>query len=927
MLKINFRDLYEKIDSDIKKLDIIRENIIDYENKILELYDSNPESNLLLKNNTIDPTKINIEKFNNSETFKYNFDIITENIFDTWDFPNCIVLGDICFQSLLKNNSRDRFYFLPDKLSEIYIYFYGITYEKLSVELDKLFNLLKKKMHVKLEFYEDDSFVVIKSKFPYRTIFISKNIYQSKDQILLSQNIDCKGIGFDGTNILISQKCLLSLYYFENYLSLDRYVEHYDNEIIKYNCMDFNFNFPEKDLLPDTIYDNNIGYAKILSANNSDRFINFRNYDSKNITNTFSSYKYSAIKGIDRELFLSGLFITTELKNYFIDIVNKKDIEIYNDNIDHTNRNSLELAISFNNNHVIQSILEAGFEQRYAKFYACKYRNYGIQARLDDNELLYNKMNIDQFKVIFLNEHNNLYPNLNFAFNEIIHSDLDTDLFINNDRYLQILLNRNIKISSDPNIILNKELLVELLKKKLVGVNLSLTTLLKLSNRHIEEIKNIIDKDSLLKEIDSEILNLSYVNLENISFIDAINSNYLVNINRSTHTIEKILKLKNLLYPLNYSLVKKKFNIETIKFFNLYSQNIYTNTKILLRFYGSIWNDNEEVIDSFLNTDNINSKLQNGITPFHLSVIKNNLNIMKKIINHDDFDLEQNIKELNISEIIFINNSFECYSELLDRSYELDYNLILEKLIEKNQFALIIKTLDMKKYTLNSVFENIVEQDNKIAFLHFLKISDIDKCNILEIIFDCNKISRIEYLKILNTIIPLIHTNFSDRITNKILNDYQLLQFIMDLDVDFIDTIPNDSFFSCSCLKSFKYLIEQQPKYSDIIKDNILTIIKIQLIKNDQREILEFLNSFGINQLEKDSLGNTICHYAITTSCSDLYELNGVENNNGKIPYDILCDMILSYSDKKLFDDRFNTFLNTFNTIKDKKIDRIYYEP
>jgi len=669
----------------------------------------------LIKYNKGDNKKIKIEVY---EKFKKKFKIFTQNQLNSLDWANTLIVGDTILWTIMdrslrsntesskaidyavktevfdedKKNDQDnkkyideirKYYEKKCKRMTIDIYYYNITKDEMHKKIMELYNQIIELVPFNVEIRKTEENILIYSKYPFRTIKISKKIYKSKYDIISSEKIDCLSLGYDGTRIWMSMRCYISI------MTNKNEVENINDKIIEklpYYGENFNVNIKGLKLkkintLNYNENETNLSMLLLSRIKKKERikYINFISYHlGKKITINYER-KFNNNEKID------NYYLDEELLNFQMSIINENKIIIDKDDIKLIDRigingyNILHLCVIYNKKEILQKLLNhsknitmKAINQKNIFDLACEYNNTDIINSIIEH----NEKNYISFEYNGNNEILPIYMTIIFnnilAFSHILYEK--NNIEINRVAEMCCILDRNemleILIKEDNERMINYEkiLILSIIYKKIIIIkNLLNKKLIKplgyflYDNEIISPMKKIIeifDDEKLTRKIFILLLNYGFKVI-----IDNDNKNLYIEqpivksiISPNIWIIANILKH-------DITLVEKKFN---------YIDNVINQESLI--------NDKSNILDQ--NNTEINNY--------------NILDLTNHLINLENNKLE------------------DCYnSDIQDKIIEL--NKIKKIILSlKNKKSIEIKNLDMEREAiLKKIFEDNIKENRK----------------------------------------------------------------------------------------------------------------------------------------------------------------------------------------------------------------------
>ncbi|MBA43026.1 MAG: hypothetical protein CMF62_03340 [Magnetococcales bacterium] len=903
-----------------------REELISkFEKKIISLFENKSDSQLLN-----DPFfgLINVNECdfgNDYETFKYNFDIITEHIFETFDMNNMIIIGDTILRALLNNSNKDRFYYHNDGTNgtiDIDIYFYNMNLNEVDKKYNKLVNHLKKYIPYELKFTNYENYIAINSNFPYQTINIMKTIYKSPSELLHNVSIDCEGICYNKKKLKCSTRCALSIMKKKNIVNLNRYESNYEEKLLKYHNLGFEYDYSNYNIDENIFSKINIscdysGLAKLkYPINNKISESSNQNIDSIDWTYDKKIYK------ITIEDWINDLVISENDKAFFSSIINDS-LEI-NDKIinkcDFAGRTPLQLAILFNSKKSFDILINKNSLCDTNTIFSAIQNNYIFEYDISNIYDNYN-LGIEEYEILFRDKisYNNLKLSFFANYKPVPKNNLD--LYIKIPSLLDILIDNNINLT-ETNIInylvdeSKYTTLKRILDKKLIDnlheyydflIETYNYELISLVHTHLTHF----NYESYKTKINNRIVEIKReLNDESYSFVQAFQNYNYFNRNKSYESLRKelssLIELKKILYD-DDNLLKiensNKFDVSQIKFFD--DQGEKENTKQYLRLYGGLWNGNLEIVKTLGELLTHSLKTNNGWSPLDVILIRNDETILNYIL--DNYEYEITDKHV---QIVLVNDSYECFKILYERKQF------------KNLKKIYMKCIEMKKYNyaieIISELENLEKLlsyiDTKNLFYGLKKIDNINLKVLIRNLYDESNLS-LDTFKIVKSFD--MKDNLIENSIDILVNIPKILEFILEN-----ECIPINMIKYCYNVNSLKILIE-----NDLI-DSTSLLEECKMCKS-----YEFIKMYQEYKKEEESItdkeGNTALHYAFKNIMNKSYkvlEYHKIENSNGDIPLEILIKNIKKQIKDNKYDIELFEMIKVYKKYRKIEIDRIYYK-
>jgi hypothetical protein len=134
---------------------------------------------------------------------------------------------------------------------DIDIFFYGLKNEEEGSEkLKTVLAALRRKIKMTSGMEQDVLFTITTNTVtlvspPHRKLQVITRIYASKSDVLNSFDIDCCCVGYDGTTVLLTPRCVESIRNKVNTVSLDIRGDAYENRLLKYAERGFSIAVPK----------------------------------------------------------------------------------------------------------------------------------------------------------------------------------------------------------------------------------------------------------------------------------------------------------------------------------------------------------------------------------------------------------------------------------------------------------------------------------------------------------------------------------------------------------------------------------------------------------------------------------------------------------------------------------------------------------
>ncbi|KAJ1561804.1 hypothetical protein HK096_003266, partial [Nowakowskiella sp. JEL0078] len=131
--------------------------------------------------------------------------------------------------------------------SDIDIFIWGLDEENTKMKMDQIFQTVIDNVPFQFVAVRTPSAVTIVSQFPYRHIQLVLRLYRSPAEILMGFDVDSCCVGFDGKELWVSKRALMSITSQVNIIDLSRRSPSYEMRLAKYSERGFEVRVPTLD--------------------------------------------------------------------------------------------------------------------------------------------------------------------------------------------------------------------------------------------------------------------------------------------------------------------------------------------------------------------------------------------------------------------------------------------------------------------------------------------------------------------------------------------------------------------------------------------------------------------------------------------------------------------------------------------------------
>ncbi|KAI9925755.1 hypothetical protein MW887_005561 [Aspergillus wentii] len=211
--------------------------------------------------------------------FQNNFSIFSEGSLSDLDWSNVVVAGSAVVTSLMPIPEKHRaskralrqFYheqFAP--ASDVDLFIYGLSEDEAVEKIKQIADRISNAILYETTTVRTKNTITIVSQYPTRHVQIVLRIYKSVAEILTGFDVDCSCAVYDGKQVYVSPRALVSYITQTNQVDLTRRSPSYENRLSKYSHRGFEVYWPqlERSRIDPTIFERSfartVGLARLL---------------------------------------------------------------------------------------------------------------------------------------------------------------------------------------------------------------------------------------------------------------------------------------------------------------------------------------------------------------------------------------------------------------------------------------------------------------------------------------------------------------------------------------------------------------------------------------------------------------------------------------------------------------------------------------
>jgi ankyrin repeat protein len=205
----------------------------------------------------MDKLKVGTPVVVDKDEFKRNFDIFTEGVLDCINWNNVFVAGGSILAMLSpvpeeyrKDNKGRRKWFhdMRYKTSDIDMYIYGLDEDDATKKLYEIYESIKKVLlPKKCTCIRSARAITIVSQYPHRHVQLILRTFKSPAEVLMSFDVDCCAVGFDGKKVWCTPKAHYAMTHRVNTADVTRRSFAYEYRLKKYNDRGYGVVIPNYD--------------------------------------------------------------------------------------------------------------------------------------------------------------------------------------------------------------------------------------------------------------------------------------------------------------------------------------------------------------------------------------------------------------------------------------------------------------------------------------------------------------------------------------------------------------------------------------------------------------------------------------------------------------------------------------------------------
>lgn len=208
--------------------------------------------------------------------FQTNFAVFSESSLADLDWSNIAVCGSAVVTSLLsvpkehaksKRALRQYYHEHLAPASDVDIFLYGLTEEQAMEKIKQIERNVRDALLVETTTVRTKNAITIASKHPVRHVQIVLRIYKNISEILTGFDVDCSCAAYDGKQVYVSPRALVSYMTQINTIDLTRRSPSYENRLSKYAHRGFEAYWPNLDRsrIDPTIFERSFGRTEGLA--------------------------------------------------------------------------------------------------------------------------------------------------------------------------------------------------------------------------------------------------------------------------------------------------------------------------------------------------------------------------------------------------------------------------------------------------------------------------------------------------------------------------------------------------------------------------------------------------------------------------------------------------------------------------------------
>lgn len=190
---------------------------------------------------------------NNRDVFASNFNILTEGMFDDFNWSNVVAAGGCVSACLLpvpeecKTKKEKRKYFHDTKYGgiDVDLFIYGLDEEKAKEKMVEIAQCITGNCLYPVRFVRTSHSITIVNQYPYINIQIILRLYKSAPEVIMGFDIDSCALYYDGNNVYClprSHHAIVSQY---NTIDMSRRSPTYESRLAKYADRGYEILYPE----------------------------------------------------------------------------------------------------------------------------------------------------------------------------------------------------------------------------------------------------------------------------------------------------------------------------------------------------------------------------------------------------------------------------------------------------------------------------------------------------------------------------------------------------------------------------------------------------------------------------------------------------------------------------------------------------------
>ncbi|PYH91092.1 ankyrin repeat protein [Aspergillus ellipticus CBS 707.79] len=213
------------------------------------------------------------------EDFWKNFNIFSEGALSDMDWSNVVVAGSAVVTCLLpvpekyrdsKRALRKYYHETIAPASDVDLFLYGLDEAQAIEKIKQIEDKVKNSILYETTTVRTKNAITIVSQYPTRHVQIVLRIYKSISEILTGFDVDCSCAAFDGKQVFVSPRALVSYITQINTIDMSRRSPSYENRLSKYSHRGFEIFWPQlnRPQIDPTIFERSftrtVGLARLL---------------------------------------------------------------------------------------------------------------------------------------------------------------------------------------------------------------------------------------------------------------------------------------------------------------------------------------------------------------------------------------------------------------------------------------------------------------------------------------------------------------------------------------------------------------------------------------------------------------------------------------------------------------------------------------